>query len=98
MPTALAQTALMKYTIITQLLEREYSKASLYAKLFNDLGLLHIGFMTGSYPHPYIGNNISIKVCLIHVVLEANFMSLSSPLLSMQALPLYILPVTLFVG
>ena len=74
MPTALAQTTLVKYTLITQLLERDYTKANFYAKLFNDLGLPHIGFMTGSYPpHPCIGNNIGINVCLINVVLEAKF-------------------------
>ena len=70
MPTALAQTTLVKYTIITQLLERDYTKANSYAKHSNDLGL---PFMTGSYPHPCIGNNIGIKVCLINDVLEAKF-------------------------
>ena len=64
---------------------RQNSKASFYAKLFNDLELPHIGFMTGSYPHPCIGNNIGIKVCLINVVLEAKFCAV---VLSMQALPL----------
>ena len=47
--------------------------ANFYAKVSNDPGLPHIGFMTGSYPHPCIGNNIGIKVCLINVVLEAKF-------------------------
>jgi hypothetical protein len=27
--------------------------------------------MTGSYPHPCIGNNIAIKFCLMNVVLDA---------------------------
>ena len=60
----------MKYTLITQLLERDYTKANFYAKLFDDLELPHIGFMTA---HPCIGNNIGIKVCL---VLEAKFVPL----------------------
>ena len=57
MPTALAQTTLVKYTIITQLVERIYYGKVLCEGLYNDLGLPHIGFMTGSYPHPCIGNN-----------------------------------------
>ena len=41
--------------------------------LYNDPGFTLIGFMTGSYPHPCIGNDIGIKVCLIDDVLGAKF-------------------------
>ena len=40
MPTTLAQTTLVKYTLITRLLE----KGNFYAKVSNGLGLPHIGF------------------------------------------------------
>ena len=59
-PTTPAQTALVKYTIVAEQLGKDYIKANFYAKFSNDPELTLIGFMTGSYPHPCIGNDIGI--------------------------------------
>ena len=53
---------------------KDYTKGNFYAKRSNDLGLPHIGFMTGSYPHPCIGNNGLLSF------LRQNFVLLGSPL------------------
>jgi hypothetical protein len=45
--------------------DREYTMANFYAKFCNDLGLTHIGFMTGPYPLSCIGNGFGIKPCLL---------------------------------
>ena len=50
MPTTLAQTILVKYTIIAERLGKDYTKANFYAKFSNDPELTLICFMTGAYP------------------------------------------------
>ena len=99
MPTALAQTTLVKQLYNHNAI-KDYTKANFYAKLCNDLGLPHIGFMTRSYPPSCIENNTGIKVCLINVVLEAKCYAVELALVeyagSASAYMLY--TVILFVG
>ena len=73
MPTTLAQITLVKYTILAEHLGTDYIKANFYAKFSNDPELTLIGYMTGSYSIRCIGNDIGIKVCLIHAVLGTQF-------------------------